>query len=239
MFETLGDQLQKAKKIVFLTGAGMSQESGLPTFRGTNGLWKKHDPTKLATTEAFYKEPNLVWEWYYDRRRKILAAKPNAGHIAIAKIEKYKEVWVLTQNIDGLHQIAQSKNVIELHGNIFKTKCIVCDFKGQLYDEFPPLPPTCNLGHILRPDIVWFDEDIPQEIWQKATAEASNCDAMIIVGTSLVVEPANQLPLLAKEHGAKLIEINIEETQYTTKMDLSIRATAVNGLTELVEFLKG
>ena len=132
MFESVADKLQQAKKIVFVTGAGISQESGIPTFRGNDGLWRKYDPMQLAPIDAFYQNPKLVWEWYEDRRKNILVAKPNAGHVAISDLAKYKEVWVLTQNIDGLHQRAGSKNVLELHGSIITIKCTVCDFKDKI-----------------------------------------------------------------------------------------------------------
>ncbi|KAG0510886.1 MAG: hypothetical protein NPMRD1_590003, partial [Nitrosopumilales archaeon] len=128
MFELIANQLKNAKKIVFVTGAGISQESGIPTFRGTDGLWRKYDPMQLATIDAFYDDPKLVWEWYEDRRKNILNAKPNPGHFAIAEFEKYKEVIVLTQNIDGLHQRAGSTNVLELHGSIIRIKCTKCNF---------------------------------------------------------------------------------------------------------------
>ena len=124
MIENLENTLKKAKKIVFLTGAGISQESGISTFRGKDGLWQKYDPMKLASAQAFRDDPKLVWSWYNDRRKKILAAKPNAGHIAIANLQNHREVSVITQNVDGLHHIAGSRNVIEIHGNIFATKCI-------------------------------------------------------------------------------------------------------------------
>jgi len=128
MFEDLENKLKNAEKIVFVTGAGISQESGIPTFRGKDGYWRKHDPMKLATIDAFYEDPKLVWEWYEDRRKNILAAQPNPGHKAIAELEKYAKVVVLTQNIDGLHQRAGSTNVLELHGSIIRIKCTVCDF---------------------------------------------------------------------------------------------------------------
>lgn len=236
MFESVENQLHEATKIVFLTGAGMSQASGIPTFRGKDGYWKTHDPMKLATTTAFKNDPRLVWEWYYERRKKILEAKPNKGHFILAEIGKYRDIFVITQNVDGFHQLAGSKKVVELHGSIFKTKCTVCDFRGRLYDEFPPPPPLCNLGHILRPDIVWFDEDVSEVIWKQVTSVVRNCDVLFVVGTSLVIDPANELPVLAKKHGAKLIEINTSKTRYTTQMDLSIRDTAVNALTALKKF---
>src|SRR6267143_3518823 len=152
MFESIAEKLIQAQKIVFVTGAGISQESGIPTFRGKDGLWRKYDAMQLATIDALYENPKLVCEWYEERRKNILAAKPNAGHGTIADVEKYKQVRVLTQNIDGLHQRAGSSQVFELHGSIITIKCTVCDFKEKIADSFSELPPRCKCGNILRPD---------------------------------------------------------------------------------------
>ena len=154
MFEGFENKLKNAQKIVFVTGAGISQESGIPTFRGKDGHWRKHDPMKLATIDAFYEDPKLVWEWYEDRRKNILAAQPNPGHKAIAELEKYANVVVLTQNIDNLHQRAGSNNVLELHGSIIRIKCTVCDFNDEITSTFEKLPPMCKCGEMLRPDVV-------------------------------------------------------------------------------------
>ena len=234
MFEQIADKLRESEKIIFVTGAGISQESGIPTFRGSDGLWRKYDPMKLATIDAFYEDPKLVWEWYEERRRNILAAKPNPGHVAIAELEKKKQVHVLTQNIDGLHQRAGSKSVYELHGSIITIKCTSCDFKDKISSSFSELPPLCKCGNMLRPDVVWFGESLPQDVWQAAMAHASSCDAMIVVGTSLAVSPANLLPVYAKQNGAMIIEVNPEDTSMSESMDLSIRSSAAKTLPELV-----
>ncbi len=238
MFEQVSEQLKNSKKIVLVTGAGISQESGIPTFRGKDGLWRKYDAMQLATIDAFYSNPKLVWEWYDERRRNILAAKPNPGHLAIAELEKYKEVHVLTQNIDGLHQRAGSKSVYELHGSIITIKCTVCDFKDKIESSFSELPPICKCGNILRPDVVWFGESLPQDVWHDAIQQASTCDTMIVVGTSLAVSPANLLPVYAKQNGATMIEVNPEETMMSASMDLSLRASAAKSLPEIVEIIK-
>ena len=238
MFEPIADKLKAAKKIVFVTGAGISQESGIPTFRGNNGLWRKHDPMKLATIDAFYDDPKLIWEWYEDRRKNILAAKPNAGHEAIARLEKYKEVVILTQNIDGLHQRAGSSKVLELHGSIIKIKCTVCDFKAEITSSFDKFPPLCKCGKILRPDVVWFGEPLPQDVWQEAIQHANSCDIMIIAGTSLVVSPANTLPIYAKENNAALIEVNPDKTVMSQDMEFSVKATSAHALPELISILE-
>ena len=239
MFELIADKLKNAKKIVFVTGAGISQESGIPTFRGTDGLWRKYDPMQLATIDAFYDDPKLVWEWYEDRRKNILQAKPNPGHSAIAELEKYKEVTVLTQNIDGLHQRSGSTKVLELHGSIIRIKCSVCNFKDNIPTSFDELPPKCSsCNNILRPDVVWFGESLPQDVWNQAIFEAESCDVMIIVGTSLVVSPANTLPVYAKQNNALLVEINPEETIMSSEMDLSLKMTSAKALPNLITIFK-
>lgn len=237
MIQSIIQKLRDAEKIIFVTGAGISQDSGIPTFRGTNGLWKNYDPMKLATIDAFYDNPKLVWEWYEERRRNILGAKPNPGHFAIANLEKNKKVIVLTQNIDGLHQKAGSTNVLELHGSIIRIKCTKCKFKEEITYNFETFPPKChNCDNILRPDVVWFGEPLPQDVWQEAIIHASSCDVMIITGTSLVVSPANTLPLYAKQNGAMLIEVNPDQTIMSNDMDYSLRTTSAKGLPQLLMF---
>jgi len=236
-FKPVADKLRNAENLVFVTGAGISQESGIPTFRGKDGLWRKYDAMKLATIDAFYEDPKLVWEWYEERRQNILAAKPNPGHVAIAELERHKQVHVLTQNIDGLHQRAGSKQVYELHGSIITIKCTVCDFKDKITSSLSELPPLCKCGNILRPDVVWFGEPLPQDVWQDAIVQASSCDVMIVVGTSLAVSPANLLPVYAKQNGATVIEVNPEETPMSASMDLSIRSSAAKALPDLISLV--
>jgi len=238
MFELIEENIKKFEKIVFVTGAGISQESGIPTFRGKDGLWKNHDAMKLATIDAFYDNPKLIWEWYNERRMNIFQAQPNPGHKAIAELEKYAEVVVLTQNIDGLHQKSGSSKVFELHGSIVKIKCSVCDYKEEILTEITNFPPLCKCGNILRPDVVWFGESLPQDVWQNAMNFARKCDLMIIAGTSLVVSPANTLPIYAKQNNATLIEINPEKTEMSGEMDLVIRNTSAESLPKLVSLFK-
>jgi len=238
MFDTVAQKLKDSRKIVFVTGAGISQESGIPTFRGKDGYWRKYDPMKLASIDAFYDDPKLVWEWYDDRRKNILDVKPNEGHFAISQMEEFKDVVILTQNIDGLHQRSGSTNVLELHGSIILIKCTVCDFIDNITENFESLPPKCKCGSMLRPDVVWFGEPLPQNIWQSAIKEASICDVMIIVGTSLVVSPANTLPVYAKQNGAILIEVNPEKTVMSNDMTLSIQATSVGVLPKMLSIFK-
>jgi len=238
MFELIKDQIVNIKKVVFVTGSGISQESGIPTFRGKDGLWRNYDAMKLATIDAFNNNPNLVWEWYNERRDNIFAAHPNLGHKAIAELEKYVDVVVLTQNIDGLHQKAGSTKVLEMHGSIIKIKCSVCDFKEERISKILEIPPLCKCGGILRPDVVWFGESLSHYVWQKALILASQCDLMVIVGTSLVVSPVNSLPIYAKQNNAILIEINPKNTEMSSEMDLVIRNTGAISLPELVSLFK-
>ncbi len=237
MWDIISDKLRQAEKIVFVTGAGISQESGIPTFRGKDGFWRKYDPMKLATLDAFYEDPKLVWEWYEERRKNILDANPNPGHVAIAELEKHKQISVLTQNIDGLHQRAGSSSVYELHGSIITIKCTVCDFKDKITSGFSQLPPLCKCGNMLRPDVIWFGEALPQNVWGPAIKEASSCDMMFVVGTSLVVSPANLLPVYAKQNGATMVEVNIDQTPMSSSMYLSLRTSAAKVLPRLVDIL--
>ncbi len=237
-FLKISDSILSAKKIVFVTGAGISQESGIPTFRGKDGLWRRYDVMQLATIDAFYQNPTLVWEWYEERRKNILAAKPNPGHFAIAELEKYLQIVIATQNIDGLHQRAGSTNVLELHGSIVRIKCTKCRFEEDMIEYLDEVPPYCDCGNILRPDVVWFGEQLPQRTLQQAIIDSSTCDVMIIAGTSLVVSPANTLPFYAKKNNAILIEVNPEETVMSSYMDVSIRSSSAEALPKLVKLFE-
>ncbi len=240
--------LKRARRVAVLTGAGVSRESGISTFRGSGGHWWKRDPMKLDTAEAFRKDPRLMWEWYTDRRAGALAALPNPGHEAVARLEAaYDDVAVLTQNMDGLHQRAGSTRVLELHGNITGIRCGACG-PAPSPPSPPPggwggLPPTCGrCGGMLMPDVVWYGEPLPAGVWEEATRAALSCDAMVVAGTSLAVSPANTLPEMAKSAGAALLEVNPEETPMSGMMDASIRDTAGAALPRLAELalsLKG
>lgn len=234
MLEELVDKLVKliesSEYIIAFTGAGISAESGVPTFRGKGGLWEKHDPMKLATPEAFREDPKRVWEWYKWRMEIIARAKPNPAHIVLAKMEQKGLLKsIITQNVDGLHQRAGAKNVIELHGNIWRVRCVndECGYKSTLSkppDEIPPKCPRC--GNLLRPDVVWFGEPLPRKVWEQAVSEASLANLVLVVGTSGVVQPAAMIPLLVKHRGGKIVDINIEETAYKDVADLFIKAKA-------------
>ena len=209
--------LRTAKQVVVLTGAGISAESGVPTFRDAQtGLWAKYDPMDLATPEAFQRDPRLVWEWYTWRRELIAKAQPNLGHLALVNMQTYLPKFTLiTQNVDGLHQRAGSQQVIELHGNLTRSKCVnehIVD-NWQAADELPPRCPHCE--QILRPDVVWFGEFLQEQTLYKAMKTVEQCDLIFSVGTSSLVQPAASLPFSALEHGAKLVEINSESTPLT------------------------
>jgi NAD-dependent deacetylase len=236
--QIIEEKISKIKKIVFVTGAGISHESGIPTFRGKEGLWRNHDAMKLATIDAFYENPEFVWEWYNERRVNIFQSNPNNGHLAIAKLQEIFDVVVLTQNVDGLHKRAGSEKIYELHGNITKIRCISCNFKEESLIEFFKFPPKCKCGAILRPDVVWFGESLPQDVWNDSIVHASESDLMVIVGTSLVVSPANTLPLFAKQNGSILMEINPQKTEMSDLMDISIEKKSAEFLPEFVNFLE-
>ncbi len=228
-------------KVRVLTGAGISAESGIPTFRGKDGLWRRYNPTELATPEAFRKDPRLVWEWYDWRRQLIAKAQPSGGHRLIAKMEEvFQDSWVITQNVDGLHQRAGSKRVVELHGNIWRVLCTSC---GVSYYEFKApldsIPPRCReCGGLLRPGVVWFGETLPAEALERAYELSSEADIFIVVGTSAQVYPAAELPLVAKSSGAKLIEVNPEETPLSPYADEIVRERASSGLKKVLERLQ-
>ena len=238
MFDLIKDKIKSCEKIVFVTGAGISQESGIPTFRGKDGLWRNYSAMRLATINAFYDDPKLVWQWYNERRRNILQAQGNPGHKAIAELEKYAQVVVLTQNIDGLHQKSGSSNVLELHGSIVRIKCSVCDYNEEILSEISDLPPLCKCGNILRPDVVWFGESLSEDVWNRAMDFASQCDLMVVAGTSLAVSPANTLPHYAKQNNATLVEVNPERTDMSWKMDVAIRDTSAEILPKLVSLFR-
>lgn len=210
--------LAQAERVMVLTGAGISAESGVPTFRqAQTGLWAQYDPQQLATPQAFRRDPKLVWEWYTWRRELVGRAKPNAGHRALAEMaQRVPHLTLVTQNIDGLHQQAGSPAVIELHGNIYRTKCFDEGVIVESWPETDEVPPRCpRCGGWLRPDVVWFGESLPAEALQAAMDAAESCDLFFSIGTSALVQPAASLPFVAQEAGAVVVEINPEVTPLT------------------------
>ena len=224
--EELIEKLRYAKSVAVLTGAGISAESGVPTFRGENGLWKKFRPEELANFDAFMRNPDMVWEWYNYRRKIIEDVQPNPGHLALAELEKMISSFVvITQNVDNLHQRAGSRNVVELHGNILRNRCLSC---GQIIEsetlDFSQGAPKCpHCGGMLRPDVVWFGEMLPEEAIQRAYHAAETCDIFMVLGTSAVVYPAASLPEIALRQGAFIVEINPETTPVTDFAHVSLR----------------
>lgn len=215
------DRLRSARSIAVLTGAGVSAESGIPTFRGPGGLWRNFVPEELATAEAFERNPKLVWEWYLWRRSLVSTAAPNAGHIALARLEpEFDSFTLITQNVDGLHLRAGSQNVIELHGSIMRSRCHSCSYPaGDLALDNDGQLSACECGGLIRPDVVWFGELLPAEALKRAWDAAKNADIFLSVGTSSAVQPAAGLADLAKHNGAYLVEINPEMTAMSDRFD--------------------
>lgn len=237
--------LAGAQRVLVSTGAGMSRESGIPTFRdAVAGLWAQFDPQALATEAGFRANPRRVWSWYAWRRRRVAEARPHAGHHAVAELGRLvPELTVATQNVDGLHRAAGSPDVIELHGNIMRLKCLEHGhpFRGALREEDaeehdPPACPEC--GSPLRPDVVWFGEMLPEQAVRRAWAAAEACDVLLLVGTSGTVWPAAELPHVAREAGAHVIEVNPEHSQVTPLADVFIQGRAGEALPPLLEAVR-
>jgi NAD-dependent deacetylase len=228
--------LKHARSVAVLTGAGISAESGVPTFRGNNGLWKQYRAEDLATPAAFARDPKLVWEWYDWRRGRIAQAQPNAGHYALLELEKRIPAFTLiTQNVDGLHELAGSRNVLRLHGSIWNVRCISC---GQENVDprvpLPELPPKCQCGGMLRPGVVWFGESLPTVVWREAEIAAGAAEIFLVVGTSAVVYPPAGLAQIAKSSGARVVEINIAETPLTQRIDEFLQGPSGELLPQLI-----
>lgn len=232
--KALKQKLLKAARVVVSTGAGMSAESGVPTFRGKDGLWKNFRAEELATVEAFQRDPNLVWEWYLWRRAKILESSPNGGHFSLVELaSQVPNFTLVTQNVDDLHRRAGSTDILELHGNIMRNNCMDCGHEDFTeVKQTNPLCPVCRSG-MYRPGVVWFGESLPQATLQKAFDASADCDFFLCVGSSNIVYPAASLPQVAKEEGAFLVEINPEETNLSPIFDLSLRGTAASVLPQL------
>ncbi len=230
------EALTRARAVVALTGAGISAESGVPTFRGSGGLWRTFRAEDLATPEAFARDPGLVWEWYRWRRGRIAGVQPNAGHVVLARFEhRWPSFALLTQNVDGLHRRAGSKKVVELHGTIWRARCTA--ERGRVVDESVAVTsdvPTCPAcGALLRPDVVWFGEALDPETVERASDAASSCDVLLVVGTSAIVYPAAALPALARRSGATVVEINIDATPLTAEAAIVLRGASGIVLPEL------
>ena len=235
------EKLKEANSVLFFTGAGISAESGIATFRGENGLWQKLKPEELANFNAFMKNPDMVWNWYQYRRKIINDTTPNPGHYAIAEFEKYYEqVDVVTQNIDNLHGRAGSSTIYELHGNIERNYCVDCN---TFYDVMEltdtdkvPLCKKCN--GLIRPDVVWFGEMLPEGVFEKSERLAYKSDICFVVGTSAVVYPAAYIPHSARQGGSYIVEINIERTELSGSAQLSLQGKSGEILPEILNKVK-
>jgi NAD-dependent protein deacetylase/lipoamidase len=229
--------LQQDSKICILTGAGISAESGVPTFRGEGGLWKRFKPEELATVDAFLANPELVLEWYQHRRDIIDNIQPNPGHYTLTKMQDhFKEFTLVTQNVDGLHQIAGSKNILELHGNILNNKCFECGSIIERVDFKKDEPfPLCECGGKIRPDVVWYGEMLPQRVLEEAARKSAEADLFFSIGTSAIVYPAAALPMTASQNGAYLVEINIERTDLSDRADEVLLGPSGEILPELIK----
>ena len=227
------DALINARTVTVLTGAGISAESGIPTFRDAqSGLWSGYRPEELATPQAFQRDPKLVWEWYTWRRDLINRAEPNPGHDSLVIMEtRIQNFCLVTQNVDGLHQRAGSKNVLEIHGNIFRSKCFREGIFVNLAEATGDIPPQCpDCGSYLRPDVVWYGESLPEDTLRQSWEAANHCDLFFSIGTSALVHPAASLPEIASRSGAKVVEININQTPLTQNVTYFLQGSAAQVL---------
>lgn len=228
--------LKQARSVAVLTGAGVSAESGVPTFRGPQGLWKQRRPEDLATPAAFAHDPKFVWEWYDWRRSLLAEVKPNPGHYALADLEKrVPNFTLITQNVDGLHELAGSRNILQLHGSVWMLRCMDC-LRERLDKRvpMPEIPPKCECGGMLRPGVVWFGEALPSAAWRDAETAARACDLFLVIGTSAVVYPAAGLAQIAKSSGARVVEINIAETAISNRIDTFLQGPSGELLPQLI-----
>jgi NAD-dependent deacetylase len=241
-FAALAERVAQAEKLLVLTGAGMSAESGVPTFReAQTGLWARFSPEDLATPEAFAANPERVMDWYRWRRGLVAAASPNAGHLALARLQRARDgVAVVTQNVDGLHQRAGSTGVVELHGRLSHLRCERCGV-AQAWpdDDAGGLLAHAGCGGRLRPDIVWFGEALPAAAWDEAERRARGADVALVVGTSGLVHPAAALPGIAQRAGAYVIEVNPRPTPLSPEMDACVSGTAAEVLPALLGLVGG
>jgi len=230
--------IRNANYLIALTGAGISKESNVPTFRGKDGLWKQYNAMDLATLHAFRQNPKLVWEWYTWRQNLITKCKPNPAHNTLANWEKTGFLKTLiTQNVDGLHQKAGSTKVLNVHGDIWSVKCTNCSYQSRYSQPARGIPkcPDCQTN--LRPDVVWFGESLPSNTMDQVYAELQRADNIIVIGTSAMVQPAASFPLIVKQHGGRILEVNIEKTPLTSLVDIHLAGKAGTLLPQLNQLL--
>jgi NAD-dependent deacetylase len=222
------ERVASARSLVVLTGAGISADSGVPTFRGADGLWRNFRAEDLATPEAFERDPRLVWEWYNWRRELIAPKKPNPAHMAVVEFERRcRRFWLITQNVDGLHRAAGSEQLSEIHGNIWKVRCTACGVVEENYDVPIRILPSCrHCQALLRPHIVWFGESLSAGDLARCGTALQSCDVLLVIGTSGVVYPAAGFASVAKEAGAFVAEINPDPTPQSGIVDISLKGRA-------------
>ena len=233
----VADRLKASTSVVVLTGAGISQESGVPTFRGTDGLWKNFRAEDLATPQAFERDPALVWQWYDWRRSLIKPLKPNPGHYALADLEqRIPDFKLVTQNVDGLHRAAGSNNPVEMHGTLWRVRCLDCKRNVENKEVPIKIPPRCEAcGGLLRPDVVWFGETLDQEILHETYRSLERAQTVLVVGTSGVVQPAASFGVVAQRSGAFVAELNRSKTPQSTFFDISLQGEAGKLLPRLMQ----
>jgi len=236
------DRLRGASHVTILTGAGISAESGVPTFRGKDGLWNDHAVEELATPESLHNNTKLFWQFYQWRRQILHNARPNLGHYALVDLEnRFGEFTLITQNVDNMHRLAGSRHVLELHGNIMQSKCLKCakELKDDAVLEFIDEIPVCpSCGSTLRPQVVLFGEPLPPKILREAQEQSASCEVFFSIGTSAVVEPAASMPYIAKANGAYVVEINTDSTPLTSHVDEVLRGKSASILPLLVMTLE-
>lgn len=240
--ERAAARLAAAESVVCLTGAGVSAESGVPTFRDAQtGLWSRFDPEELASPQAFAADPGLVWRWYMWRLQLLADARPNPGHFALARLAPLLSTFLLvTQNVDDLHEQAGSRNVLHLHGSLLRFRCDTCQQPHRLSDaeQQADAPPACaHCGGLVRPAVVWFGEGLPWDAVERAASAASTCDAMLVVGTSGLVYPAAQLPVIARQAGAAVIDVNPQPGPISSLADIFLQGKSGEILPELLNAL--
>ncbi len=219
--------ISNSKYLVALTGAGISRESNIPTFRGKDGLWRNYDAMQLATPAAFANNPSLVWEWYSWRQGLIAECEPNFAHKTLVKWEEKSILkFLITQNVDGLHKRAGSQNVLEVHGDLWALKCTKCSYTGRLSEPASGIPPCPKCNSHLRPDVVWFGESLNSDIMEQVYIELDKADVCLVIGTSAIVYPAASFPLIVKKLGGKLLEVNVEQTELTSLVDVHLSGEA-------------
>lgn len=240
MNEKVVERLSKTKFLLVITGAGISAESGIPTFRGADGLWRNYRAEDLATLDAFERDPATVWQWYDWRRGIIGKAQPNPGHLAIKELEDiFDNFLLITQNVDGLHARTGIRNMVEIHGNLWRVRCMRENTTSMLMDvPLTEIPPKCSCGSILRPDVVWFGESIPSHALDMSFNVLEQCDTLIVVGTSGVVYPVASFPQTVKNNGGFVVEVNVEPTPISSVADASLYGNSGDILPMLVKWLK-